>query len=1169
MKRLLKILLVAVLLGGAGFACFRLTVYRHWPWWVGAGLFLGCLGLWLLALFLVHHLRRRREAAFVRRVIAEDEAAIHSAAMQERQALRDLQEHWAESMDLLRNSRLRKRGNPLYVLPWYLVLGESRAGKTSAIRHSGLASAVGKDHHRASTASTRNCDWWFFDQAIILDTAGRYSINVDEELDREEWRRFLTLLAQYRRKEPVNGVIVVVPADQLLSGSAEKLRGDALDLRRRIDTLARSLGATAPVFVMVTKMDQVPGMTAFAAALQERVTQAMGYTNQDKDPHWREVFQRAMASTSSRLRELRFALARQDSRTAPGVLLFPAEFQRLKPGLEQFLQPLFQDNPYLETPLLRGLFFSSAVRTGSPGSEFLDTFGLRDAQPATASQGLFLQEFFSTILPRDRHLHRAVQEFLSWRRLRRNLGLVAWSGLWLGALGLLGASFQQNRRALRAFTDLDLVLPTRTGDTGADLLKLDWVRRELTQMKRLNRGWWVPRLGLDHSLRLERTVEASWLNLFRADFLTPMDITLDRELTKNPVGLQQGDKLAIYLGFLVTRIDLIQHTLDDGPIDVEHGPAWADAFTAASRDLLASLHPGLDPDAAHAYADNYLGYLVWASDRGARQAKIQHLRENLKGILGHEGVDLRWIASNWIPDAPHVGLRDFWGGTGRPLAPGPLVAGAFTRGGRNHIQAFLKMMERALGGPALLQPRLAAFWAWYRAQFYRSWFAFGQRFAEGARGIAAPEERERIAALMAIRDNPYLKLLDRMALEMGSLEDPAPAPAVALVLRLNRIQDLAEEQTLEKSNPSTLDKLVLEKDRQLRKWEGRLDPEKAEDFQLCMAASKLWLDYLAAFQAIEPTLLSRQEALRQMVRCLGDQAPDGLDGDPGASSLYLKAHAKLTELEVFLGRDSDTRAVWSLVRGPLDHAMAYSLDLAAADLQAQWSRSVLGPLRDTDPDRFRKVLFDPQDGKVWSFLKGPARAFVENQAGRHAAKEAFNGQSLPFRDDFFAFLDRGQEAGLAFKPSFNVTLAALPLGVNPAARVLPTGSRLSLSNQDSSQTSLENFNYPQSVLFKWDPETASDVTLQIQLPNLALTRTYPGKLGFARFLGEFERGVHRFSARDFPESEGQLEELGISWIRVGYRVTGAAPVLRFLKTSPVLVPESIVAPAGPVPPATP
>jgi type VI secretion system protein ImpL len=1166
MKKLLWILLVAVLLGGAGFGCYWLTVSRRWPWWVGACLFLGCLGLWLLVLFLVHHLRRRREAAFVRRVIAEDEAAIHSAPVQERQALRDLQEHWAASIELLRNSRLRKRGNPLYVLPWYLVLGESRAGKTSAIRQSGLASAVGKEHHRASNASTRNCDWWFFDQAIILDTAGRYSINVDQELDREEWRRFLTLLAQYRRRELVNGVIVVVPADQLLACPAGKLREDALDLRRRIDTLARSMGAMAPVFVMVTKMDQVPGLTGFAAALGERAAQAMGYTNQDKDPHWREVFERAMASVTGRLRELRFALVRQDARCAPGVLQFPGEFQRLKPGLEQFLQPLFQDNPYLETPLLRGLFFSSAVRAGSPGSEFLDTFGLRDPQPATASQGLFLQEFFSTILPRDRHLHRAVQEFLSWRRLRRNLGLVAWSGLWLGALGLLGASFQQNRRALRAFADLDLALPTATGDLGTDLLGLDRLRRNLAEMKHVNRGWWLPRLGLDQSLRLERTVQDNWLERFRAGFLIPMDLALDRELTKNPAGLRQGDKMAIYLGFLVTRIDLIQHTLANGGIDVEQGPAWEDAFNRASQDLLVSLHPGLAADAAHAYADNYLDYLVWASDRPARLDKIQFLREDLKGILAHEGIGLNWIASRWIPDAPQVDLRDFWGGTAQP---GPLVAGAFTREGRNHIQAFLKMTEQALGGPALLQPKLAPFWAWYREQFYRSWFEFGQHFAEGARGIAAPAERERMAALMSTRGNPYLKCLDRMALEMGSLDDPAPPAPVTLILRLNRIQDLAEEQLLEKSNPSTLDKLVLEKDRQLMKWEGKLDPRKAEDFQLCMAASKLWLDYLAAFREIEPTLLSRQDALRQMVRCFGDQTPDSPDGGPDASSLYLKAHAKLTELEVLLGRDNATRAVWSLARGPLDHAMAYSLDLAAADLQAQWGRSVLGPLRDTEPDRFRKALFDPQDGRVWAFLKGPARAFVQKQDGRYAAKDAFNHQVLPFRDDFFAFLDRGQEAGLAFKPSFNVTLATLPLEVNRAARALPTGSRLCLTNQDSSQTSLENFNYPQSVLFKWDPENASDLTLQIQLPNLTLTRSYPGRLGFARFLDQFERGRHRFSARDFPEAEGQLEELGIDWIRVGYRITGAAPVLRFLKTSPVLVPESIVDPAGPVPPATP
>ena len=38
---------------------------------------------------------------------------------------------------------------------------------------------------------TRNCDWWFTDEGILLDTAGRYTTEME---DREEWISFLDMV---------------------------------------------------------------------------------------------------------------------------------------------------------------------------------------------------------------------------------------------------------------------------------------------------------------------------------------------------------------------------------------------------------------------------------------------------------------------------------------------------------------------------------------------------------------------------------------------------------------------------------------------------------------------------------------------------------------------------------------------------------------------------------------------------------------------------------------------------------------------------------------------------------------------------------------------------------------------------------------------------------------
>ena len=56
-------------------------------------------------------------------------------------------------------------------------------------------------------AGTRNCEWWLTNEAVILDTAGRYTT---EDNDRDEWLAFLDMLAKNRPRRPLNGLLVAV-----------------------------------------------------------------------------------------------------------------------------------------------------------------------------------------------------------------------------------------------------------------------------------------------------------------------------------------------------------------------------------------------------------------------------------------------------------------------------------------------------------------------------------------------------------------------------------------------------------------------------------------------------------------------------------------------------------------------------------------------------------------------------------------------------------------------------------------------------------------------------------------------------------------------------------------------------------------------------------------------
>ena len=157
----------------------------------------------------------------------------------------------------------------LYQLPWYVIIGAPGSGKTTALVNSGLqfplADRFGKTALRG-IGGTRNCDWWFTNEAVLLDTAGRYTTQESEQVqDAGEWLQFMGLLRKYRRRQPINGVIVTISISDLLTQSAEASRQQAVNLRQRLSELHEQLGIRFPVYVMVTKADLLKGFRAWFA----------------------------------------------------------------------------------------------------------------------------------------------------------------------------------------------------------------------------------------------------------------------------------------------------------------------------------------------------------------------------------------------------------------------------------------------------------------------------------------------------------------------------------------------------------------------------------------------------------------------------------------------------------------------------------------------------------------------------------------------------------------------------------------------------------------------------------------------------------------------------------------------------------------------------------------
>lgn len=446
--------------GGAGLtASLFMIVPREYIWLLVLAIALSALALLLYRSFLKWR-DRERVKPFERRLAENSGATPQGVTDATRRArLDDLRRKFEEGI-----TTFKEHGKDLYAMPWYLLVGEPGSGKTEAVRHCKVSFPPGLQDQLQGAGGTLNMNWWFTNHAVVLDTAGRLMFEEVEAGKSSEWREFLKMLRTARPNCPINGLLLVIPADSLIADSSDDIMHKAGRIAEQLDGIQRSLGVRFPAFVVITKCDLINGFREFFADLDDPTLQQqiLGWSNPaDLDAPFRpEQIEEHLREVAERLRERRITLLMDPVHTeddlggrridqVDALYSFPDSLLKISSRLKLYMETVFVAGEWSTKPLfLRGIYFTSSMQQGAElDAELADALGvdvksLPEGSGFSRNTSLFLRDLFMNKVFREKGLVTAATNARKQQRNRRVSVAVAGVAATLALIGVTWFSGQ-------------------------------------------------------------------------------------------------------------------------------------------------------------------------------------------------------------------------------------------------------------------------------------------------------------------------------------------------------------------------------------------------------------------------------------------------------------------------------------------------------------------------------------------------------------------------------------------------------------------------------------------------------------------------------------------------------------------------------------------------------
>lgn len=247
-------------------------------------------------------------------------------------------------LDILKRSTYDIRWR--YKTPCFMMIGPEKSGKSSLLNSLNLE-LLSNDEEEPM--------WKLFKEGIIFEFP-------KSDMSEQKFWSFLSELFLFvRPRRPLDGIIVTVPADLLLSDNANIIKS-AKDTFDNIFQFQRDINFRLPLYIIVTKSDHIRGFTDFAHLLHHDMKQQMfgwsnPYTlNTQFSTKWiNEIFDTMEVGINRAI--LSFAHTKNPSELLENALLFPLYFNKIKPALNEYLTTMFKAHNPEDGLIFRGIYF--------------------------------------------------------------------------------------------------------------------------------------------------------------------------------------------------------------------------------------------------------------------------------------------------------------------------------------------------------------------------------------------------------------------------------------------------------------------------------------------------------------------------------------------------------------------------------------------------------------------------------------------------------------------------------------------------------------------------------------------------------------------------------------------------------------------------------------------